>query len=102
MSTSKRKLSTTVTQETLYEAAYRKSGQTRTETARLVEMVLNEIVDCLERHATVKLSAFGSFVVRKKGERVGRNPKNGMTAAIPARRVVVFKPSAVLKKRTPR
>jgi integration host factor subunit alpha len=99
MSTSKRKPTRTVTREKLYEAVYRKCGQTRTETVRLVEMVLNEIVECLERHEMVKLSAFGAFVVRQKGERVGRNPKNGKIAPIPPRRVVVFKASAVLKKR---
>ena len=65
----------------------------------LVELVLKEITDCLERGETVKLSSFGSFVVRKKGQRIGRNPKTGKEAPISPRRVMVFKPSAVLKHR---
>ncbi len=58
-----------------------------------------EITDCLERGETVKLSSFGSFVVRKKGERIGRNPKTGQEVPISPRRVMVFKPSAILKQR---
>jgi len=65
----------------------------------LVELVLKEITDCLERGETVKLSSFGSFVVRKKGQRIGRNPKTGMEVPISPRRVMVFKPSAILKQR---
>jgi integration host factor subunit alpha len=61
--------------------------------------VLKEIADCLERGETVMLSSFGSFVVRKKGQRIGRNPKTGEEVPILPRRVVVFKPSAVLKQR---
>jgi integration host factor subunit alpha len=61
--------------------------------------VLKEITDCLERGETVKLSSFGLFVVRKKGQRMGRNPRTGEEAPISPRRVVVFKPSAILKQR---
>jgi integration host factor subunit alpha len=64
-----------------------------------VELLLKEITDCLERSETVKLSSFGSFVVRKKGQRIGRNPKTGKEAPISPRRVMVFKPSAILKQR---
>jgi integration host factor subunit alpha len=71
----------------------------RTESAALVELVLKEITDCLERGETVKLSSFGSFVVRKKGQRIGRNPKTGTEVPISPRRVMVFKPSAILKQR---
>ena len=60
--------------------------------ATLVELVLKEITDCLERGETVKLSSFGSFVVRKKGQRIGRNPKTGKEVPISPRRVMVFKP----------
>ncbi len=63
----------TVTRADLCEAVYQKVGLSRTESATLVEMVLKEITDCLERGETVKLSSFGSFVVRKKGQRIGRN-----------------------------
>jgi integration host factor subunit alpha len=61
--------------------------------------VLKEIMDCLERGEKVKLSAFGSFVVRKKGQRMGRNPKTGEKALISPRRVVMFKPSDTFKQR---
>ena len=66
---------------------------------QFVELVLKEIADCLERGERVKLSSFGLFVVRKKGQRIGRNPKTGKEVPIPARWVMVFKPSAVLKQR---
>jgi len=76
-----------------------RDGLSGTECTTLVELVLKEITDCLERGETVKLSSFGLFVVRKKGQRMGRNPKTGEEAPISPRRVVVFKPSEVLKQR---
>jgi len=89
----------TVTRADLCEAVYQKVGLSRTESADLVELVLSQIADCLELGETVKLSSFGSFVVREKGERIGRNPKTGEEVPIAPRRVLVFKPSAVLKQR---
>src|SRR5271169_6430125 len=89
----------TVTRADLCEAVYRKVGLSRSESATLVELVLKEITDCLERGETVKLSSFGSFVVRKKSQRIGRNPKTGKEVPISPRRVMVFKPSATLKFR---
>jgi integration host factor subunit alpha len=89
----------TVTRADLCEAVYQKVGLSRTESAALVELVLKEITDCLERGETVKLSSFGSFVVRRKGQRIGRNPKTGTEVPISPRRVMVFKPSAILKQR---
>jgi integration host factor subunit alpha len=89
----------TVTRADLSEAVYQKVGLSRTESAALVESVLSEVCDCLARGETVKLSSFGSFVVREKGERVGRNPKTGIEVPIEPRRVMVFKPSNVLKAR---
>ena len=89
----------TVTRADLCEAVYQTVGLSRTESADLVELVLSEIADCLEQGETVKLSSFGSFVVREKGERIGRNPKTGEEVPIEPRRVLVFKPSAVLKQR---
>jgi integration host factor subunit alpha len=89
----------TVTREDLYQAIYQKVGLSRTQSATLVELVLKEITDCLERGETVKLSSFGLFVVRQKGQRFGRNPRTGEEVPISPRRVVVFKPSAVLKQR---
>ena len=89
----------TITRADLCEAVYQKVGLSRTESAALVELVLQELTDCLERGETVKLSSFGSFVVRKKGQRIGRNPKTGKEVPISPRRVMVFKPSAILKQR---
>jgi integration host factor subunit alpha len=87
----------TVTRVDLAEAVYRRVGLSRKESAVLVEMVLSEITDRLAVGETVKLSSFGSFVVRDKGERIGRNPKTGVEVPILQRRVLVFKPSNVLK-----
>ena len=87
----------TVTRAELSEAVYRKVGLSRAESAELVEQVLGEISDTLAAEEDVKLSGFGSFLVRSKGERVGRNPKTGVEVPIEKRRVMVFKPSNVLK-----
>ena len=89
----------TITRADLSDAVYQKVGLSRIKSATFVELVLKEIADCLELGETVKLSSFGSFVVRKKGQRMGRDPKTGKEVPIPARRVMVFKPSAVLKQR---
>lgn len=89
----------TVTRADLCEAVYQKVGLSRTESADLVELVLDEISACVIRGESVKLSSFGSFIVRSKGERVGRNPKTGKEVPISPRRVMVFKPSNVLKQR---
>jgi integration host factor subunit alpha len=93
------RLSTAVTRADLIEAVYRRVGLSRAESAKVVELVLKEITDCLERGETVKLSAFGSFMVRAKGPRMGRNPKTGVEVPIAPRRVMVFKPSDILRKR---
>ena len=89
----------TVTRADLSEAVYQKVGLSRTESAELVEHVLGEMADAIARGETVKLSSFGSFVVRSKGERIGRNPKTGIEVPISPRRVMVFKPSNNLKSR---
>ena len=89
----------TITRADLCEAVYQRIGLSRAESATLVELVLGEIGECLARGETVKLSSFGSFVVREKGSRVGRNPKTGVEVPIEPRRVMVFKPSNVLKAR---
>ena len=72
----------TVTRVDLAEAVYRRVGLSRKESAVLVEMVLSEVIDRLAVGETVKLSSFGSFIVRDKGERVGRNPKTGVEVPI--------------------
>ena len=87
------------TRADLVEAVYKRVGLSRAESARLVELVFKEITDCWERGEPVKLSAFGSFVVRSKGPRTGRNPKTGIEVRIAPRRVVVFKASDVLRAR---
>jgi integration host factor subunit alpha len=90
----------TVTRAELSGAVYQKVGLSRAESARLVEQVLGEIGDSLVAGKAVKLSGFGSFLVRSKSERVGRNPKTGVEVPIEQRRVMVFKPSNVLKAYT--
>ena len=87
----------TVTRTDLSEAVYQKVGLSRAESAKLVEQVLGEVGDSLVSGKAVKLSGFGTFIVRSKGERVGRNPKTGVEVPIEQRRVMLFKPSEVLK-----
>jgi integration host factor subunit alpha len=88
----------TVTRIELYDAVYRKVGLSRSESSALVELVLKEISDSVARGETVKLSSFGTFNVRQKGKRIGRNPKTGVEVPISPRRVVVFKASAIMKQ----
>lgn len=92
----------TVTRVDLCDAVHRKVGLSRSESATLVELVFKEIIDRLEHGETVKLSSFGSFVVRSKGARMGRNPKTGKEVPIAPRRVMVFKPSAIVRQRLAR
>ena len=87
----------TVTRAELSEAVYQKIGLSRAESAELVEQVLEEICDSLVAGESVKLSGFGNFFVRSKGERVGRNPKTGIEVPIEKRKVMLFKPSLNLK-----
>ena len=87
----------TVTRAQLSEAVYQEVGLSRNESADLVEVVLKEISDALSRGDPVKISSFGSFVVRQKSQRVGRNPKTGEEVPIRPRRVLVFRASHVLK-----
>jgi len=87
----------TVTRAQLSEAIYREVGLSRNESADLVETVLGEISDALVRGEPVKISSFGSFAVRSKGQRVGRNPKTGEEVPIEPRHVLVFRASHVLK-----
>ncbi len=89
----------TVTRANLSDAVYQEVGLSRRESAELVDSVLNEISDALVRGEKVKLSSFGSFMVRQKGERVGRNPKTGDEAPILPRRVLIFRASQALKSR---
>ncbi len=89
----------TITRAQLGEAVYQEVGLSRNESADLLETVLNEISGALAKGETVKISSFGSFSVRQKGQRVGRNPKTGEEVPILPRKVLVFRPSQVLKSR---
>ena len=89
----------TITRAVLSEAVYQEVGLSRNELAELLELVLAEITDALARGETVKLSSFGSFSIRRKGRRIGRNPKTGEEVPILPRKVLVFRPSQVLKNR---
>lgn len=89
----------TVTRARLSEAVYREVGLSRDESAKLVESVIEKIASKLSDGEAVKISSFGSFSVREKGWRVGRNPKTGEEVPILSRRVAVFRASHVLKNR---
>ena len=89
----------TVTRAQLSEAVYQEVGLSRNESADLVETVLGEIADRLAQGETVKISSLGTFQVRSKGGRIGRNPKTGEEVPFQPRRVLVFRASHVLKER---
>ncbi|SMF43472.1 integration host factor subunit alpha [Tistlia consotensis] len=89
----------TLTRADLSEAVYQEVGLSRNESAELVEAVLDEMADALVKGEMVKISSFGTFSVREKGQRIGRNPKTGEEVPILPRRVLVFRASHVLKKR---
>ena len=87
----------TVTRAHLAERIYTQVGLSRNESADLLESVLERLSVSLESGETVKISGFGTFSVRQKGRRIGRNPKTGVEVPILPRRVLVFRPSQVLK-----
>ena len=89
----------TITRAHLGEAVYQEVGLSRNESADLLEMVLDLMSDALVRGESVKISSFGSFSSRQKGQRIGRNPKTGEEVPILPRKVLVFRPSQVLKSR---
>jgi integration host factor subunit alpha len=89
----------TLTRAHLAEAIYANVGLSRNESAALLETVLERMSAALEAGQAVKISAFGSFIVRQKGRRVGRNPKTGVEVPILPRKVLAFRPSQVLKAR---
>lgn len=90
---------TTVTRANLAETIYTQVGLSRNESAELLEGVLERLASALEAGDSVKISGFGTFSVRQKGRRVGRNPKTGVEVPILPRSVLVFRPSQVLKAR---
>ena len=89
----------TITRSQLSEAVYQEVGLSRNESADLFESILDKISKTLANGESVKLSSFGSFSVRSKSERIGRNPKTGEEVPILPRKVIVFRPSQVLRNR---
>jgi integration host factor subunit alpha len=89
----------TLTRSDLSEAVYREVGLSRNESSELVESILRHVSESLVAGETVKISSFGTFATRDKGQRIGRNPKTGEEVPIEPRRVLVFRPSHILKDR---
>ena len=89
---------TSLTRADLTDAVHNQIGLSRAESAQLVETVLDRISDALVKGGNVKISSFGSFVLRKKGLRVGRNPKTGVEVPIEPRTVLTFRPSQLLRE----
>jgi integration host factor subunit alpha len=89
----------TLTRADLSEAVYQEIGLSRSESAQLVEQVLDMMSDAIVDGQNVKISSFGSFIIRKKGGRIGRNPKTGQEVPIEPRRVLTFRPSQILRDR---
>lgn len=89
----------TLTRADLVEAVVESVGLPRHEAAELVETVLQELSSTLASGESVKLSSFGSFGIREKRQRIGRNPKTGKEVPITPRRVLVFRASNIMKKR---
>ncbi|WP_380052564.1 integration host factor subunit alpha [Falsihalocynthiibacter sp. SS001] len=89
----------TLTRMDLSEAVFQEVGLSRNESAQLVESVLNHVSDALASGETVKISSFGTFGVRDKAARIGRNPKTGEEVPIQPRRVLTFRPSHLMKER---
>lgn len=89
----------TLTRMDLSEAVFREVGLSRNESAQLVEGVLRHVSDALASGDTVKISSFGTFSIRDKSARIGRNPKTGDEVPISPRRVLTFRPSHLMKDR---
>ncbi|MGP7796275.1 integration host factor subunit alpha [Sphingomonas sp. CLY1604] len=89
----------TLTRADLSEALHRQIGLSRSDSAKIVEQILGEMCDALARGENVKISGFGTFVLRDKGERIGRNPKTGIEVPIAPRRVLTFRASQMMRER---
>ena len=89
----------TLTRADLADTINRKLGLSRADSLGLVEQVLAAMTDALVRGENVKISGFGSFILRDKAERIGRNPKTGVEVPITPRRVMTFRASQLLKDR---
>ena len=89
----------TLTRADLSEALHRQVGLSRADSARLVEQMLDMLGDALAKGENVKISGFGTFVLRDKGQRIGRNPKTGVEVPIAPRRVLTFRASQMMRDR---
>lgn len=89
----------TLTRADLAESLHKEVGLSRIDSARLVEQILGHLCDALARGEQVKISSFGTFMLRDKGERVGRNPKTGVEVPIAPRRVLTFRASQMMRER---
>jgi integration host factor subunit alpha len=89
----------TLTRADLAEALHREVGLSRADSSGLVEAILRHLCEALARGENVKISGFGSFILRDKGERIGRNPKTGIEVAIAPRRVLTFRASQMVRER---
>lgn len=89
----------TLTRADLADALHREVGLSRMESASLVEQILTHMCEALAQGENVKISGFGTFVLRNKGERVGRNPKTGVEVPIAPRRVLTFRASQMMRTR---
>ncbi|MDQ3246799.1 MAG: integration host factor subunit alpha [Pseudomonadota bacterium] len=97
--TGERGLSGTLTRADLADVAHRKLGLSRAESASVVERILFRMCHALSEGENVKISGFGSFILRNKGERVGRNPKTGVEVPIAPRCVMTFRASQIMRDR---
>ena len=89
----------TLTRMDLTEAVFREVGLSRNDSSALVDTVLQHVSDALANGEQVKISSFGTFSVRDKNARIGRNPKTGEEVPISPRRVLTFRPSHLMKER---
>lgn len=87
----------TLTRADLSAAVYRQIGLSLSESTMMVDAVINEVIEALEKGESVKLSSFGTFNLRRKRQRIGRNPKTGVEVPITPRTVISFNPSNILK-----
>jgi integration host factor subunit alpha len=89
----------TLTRADLADALHREVGLSRVDSSKLVEQILDHLTDALAKGGNVKISGFGTFVLRNKGERIGRNPKTGVEVPIAPRRVLTFRASQMMRER---
>lgn len=89
----------TLTRADLAESLHKNVGLSKAESSKLVESILDHMTDALAKGENVKISGFGSFLLRDKGARVGRNPKTGVEVPIAPRRVLTFRASQMMRER---